>query len=152
MKLAEALQERADLNRRISELTDRISCCVLVQEGEEPPEDPEELFHELDADIVQLGQLIASINKTNSATVVDGKSLTEIIAEKDALNCQLDSYRSILSTASADVYRARDTEIKILKTVDVRSLRRKTDAISKQIRLLDNTLQRANWTYDLMEE
>ncbi len=152
MKLAEALQERADLNRRISELTDRISCCVLVQEGEEPPEDPEELFHELDADIVQLGQLIASINKTNSATVVDGKSLTEIIAEKDALNCQLDSYRSILSTASADVYRARDTEIKILKTVDVRSLRKKTDAISKQIRLLDNTLQRANWTYDLIEE
>lgn len=152
MKLAEALQERADLNRRISELTDRISCCVLVQEGEEPPEDPEELFHELDADIVQLGQLIASINKTNSATVVDGKSLTEIIAEKDALNCQLDSYRSILSTASADVYRARDTEIKILKTVDVRSLRKKTDAISKQIRLLDNTLQRANWTYDMMEE
>lgn len=152
MKLAEALQERADLNRRISELTDRISCCVLVQEGEEPPEDPEELFHELDADIAQLSQLIASINRTNSATVVDGKSLTEIIAEKDALNCQLDSYRSILSTASADVYRARETEIKILKTVDVRSLRRKTDAISKQIRLLDNTLQRANWTYDLMEE
>lgn len=152
MKLAEALQERADLNRRISELTDRISCCVLVQEGEEPPEDPDELFHELDADIAQLGQLIASINRTNSATVVDGKSLTEIIAEKDALNCQLDSYRSILSTASADVYRARETEIKILKTVDVRSLRRKTDAISKQIRLLDNTLQRANWTYDLMEE
>lgn len=152
MKLAEALQERADLNRRISELTERISCCVLVQEGEEPPEDPEELFHELDADIAQLGQLIASINKTNSATVVDGKSLTEIIAEKDALNCQLDSYRSILSTASADVYRARETEIKILKTVDVRSLRKKTDAISKQIRLLDNTLQRANWTYDLMEE
>ena len=152
MKLAEALQERADLNRRISELTDRISCCVLVQEGEEPPEDPEELFHELDADIAQLGQLIASINRTNSATVVDGKSLTEIIAEKDALNCQLDSYRSILSTASADVYRARETEIKILKTVDVRSLRRKTDAISKLIRLLDNTLQRANWTYDLIEE
>lgn len=152
MKLAEALQERADLNRRISELTDRISCCVLVQEGEEPPEDPEELFHELDADIAQLGQLIASINRTNSATVVDGKSLTEIIAEKDALNCQLDSYRSILSTASADVYRARETEIKILKTVDVRSLRKKTDAISKQIRLLDNTLQRANWTYDLIEE
>ena len=152
MKLAEALQERADLNRRISELTDRISCCVLVQEGEEPPEDPEELFHELDADIAQLGQLIASINRTNSATVVDGKSLTEIIAEKDALNCQLDSYRSIRSTASADVYRARESEIKILKTVDVRSLRRKTHAISKQIRLLDNTLQRANWTYDLMEE
>ena len=44
MKLAEALQERADLNRRISELTDRISCCVLVQEGEEPPEDPRSSF------------------------------------------------------------------------------------------------------------
>ena len=34
MKLAEALQERADLNRKISQLEERISNNVTVQEGE----------------------------------------------------------------------------------------------------------------------
>jgi len=35
MKLAEALQERADINKRISELRRRLENCLLVQEGEE---------------------------------------------------------------------------------------------------------------------
>ena len=35
MKLAEALQERADLNRKIEQLQDRLSNNVLVQEGEQ---------------------------------------------------------------------------------------------------------------------
>ena len=33
MKLAEALQERADLNRKIEELRRRLNNCILVQEG-----------------------------------------------------------------------------------------------------------------------
>ena len=40
MKLAEALQERADLNRKIEQLSDRLEANVLVQEGEVPLEDP----------------------------------------------------------------------------------------------------------------
>ncbi|MBQ9251399.1 MAG: hypothetical protein IJ188_05930 [Clostridia bacterium] len=48
MKLAEALQERADLNRTIKELRDRLDRVVLVQEGEKPVEDPVELLSELD--------------------------------------------------------------------------------------------------------
>ena len=38
MKLAEALQERADLNKKIEELRNRLNNCILVQEGEEPGE------------------------------------------------------------------------------------------------------------------
>ena len=37
MKLAEALQERADLNRRIEQLRDRLENNALVQEGRPPP-------------------------------------------------------------------------------------------------------------------
>lgn len=48
MKLAEALQERADLNRKISSLRGRLENVVLVQEGEEPVENPRELLGELD--------------------------------------------------------------------------------------------------------
>ena len=43
MLLAEALQNRADVQRRIAQLSDRIAGCVLVQEGETPPEELAEL-------------------------------------------------------------------------------------------------------------
>ena len=48
MKLAEALQERADLNRRIQQLQQRLENNAMVQEGERPAEDPAELLAELD--------------------------------------------------------------------------------------------------------
>ena len=47
MKLAEALQERADLNKRISDLQGRLNQNSLVQEGEIPNEDPNVLMQEL---------------------------------------------------------------------------------------------------------
>ena len=49
MKLAEALQERADLRTKIDELRSRLTNNALVQEGEEPAEDPQELLSALDA-------------------------------------------------------------------------------------------------------
>ena len=48
MKLAEALQERADINRNIEQLKYRLNNNVLVQEGEKPAENPEKLKLELD--------------------------------------------------------------------------------------------------------
>ena len=44
MKLAEALQERADLKKNIANLRERLERVVLVQEGERPVEDPQELM------------------------------------------------------------------------------------------------------------
>ena len=44
MKLAEALQERADLNRRIEQLRYRLGNNALMQEGEKPAEDPAALL------------------------------------------------------------------------------------------------------------
>ena len=48
MKLAEALQERADLNKKIEQLRSRITSNALMQEGVLPVEDPEQLLKELD--------------------------------------------------------------------------------------------------------
>ena len=71
MKLAEALQERADLNRTIQQLKERLDNNVLVQEGEQPAEQPERLKQELDAAIQRLEYLMARINHTNCQTCVD---------------------------------------------------------------------------------
>ena len=151
MKLAEALQERADLNRKIAELTDRLRTNALVQEGEKPLEDPAALLKELDKATARLGKLMAQINLTNSTAVVEGRTITERLAERDALTLQLSSYRSLIEAASQSTRRARGTEIKILPTVDVAALQKKADAMAKKLRENDNLLQQANWTTELCE-
>ena len=152
MKLAEALQERADLNRRIAEIGERVRNNCLVQEGEKPDEDPKELIRELDGCIDRLASLMAGINKTNNATVVDGRTLTELIAEKDALSVKIAAYKSFVGEAGQKTSRARFSEIKILSTVEVAELQKRIDTMSKRLRLLDNTLQSANWTTEYIEQ
>lgn len=151
MKLAEALQERADLNRRIEQLRYRLSNNVLVQEGEKPLEDPAALLEELESSFTRLEWLIARINLTNCAVKVEGRSLTELIARRDVLSLRADAYRRLVEEASQNTHRATRTEIKILPAVDVPALQKLADDASRELRLLDNTLQATNWTANLME-
>jgi hypothetical protein len=151
MKLAEALQERADLNRRIEQLRYRLSNNVLVQEGEKPLEDPAALLEELESSFTRLEWLIARINLTNCAVKVEGRSLTELIARRDVLSLRAEAYRRLVEEASQNTHRATRTEIKILSAVNVPALQRQADDASRELRLLDNTLQATNWTADLME-
>ena len=151
MKLAEALQERADLNRRIEQLRYRLNNNVLVQEGEKPAEDPAALLEELEGSLARLEWLIARINLPNCAVKVEGRSLTELIARRDVLSLRADAYRRLVEEASQNTHRATRTEIKILSAVDVPALQRQADDASRELRLLDNTLQATNWTADLME-
>ena len=151
MKLAEALQERADLNRRIEQLRYRLSNNVLVQEGEKPLEDPAALLEELESSFTRLEWLIARINLTNCAVKVEGRSLTELIARRDVLSLRAEAYRRLVEEASQNTHRATRTEIKILSAVNVPALQRQADDASRELRLLDNTPQATNWTADLME-
>ena len=149
MKLAEALQERADLNRRIADLRSRLAANATVQEGEKPAEDPAELMAELDRCVATLEERIAQINLANCRTAVEGRTLTELLARRDCLTEQIGAYRELLNNASQTARRARGTEIKVLSTVNVAELQKRVDAMSRQLRLLDNTIQQTNWTTDL---
>ena len=151
MKLAEALQERADINRKIEQLKSRLNNNVLVQAGEQPAEDPEKLKQELDAAISRLSYIISRINLTNSRVLIDGQTLTELIAKKDVLSLKISAYKDIVFTASQTAYRARNTEIKIRSAITVTDWQSETDAMSKELRLLDNKLQAVNWSTELME-
>lgn len=149
MKLAEALQERADLNRKISQIESRLLENSFTQEGDEPAEDPAKLLAELDTCITRMEQLITAINKTNTETLVDGESLTELIARKDCLGIKTRILNNVIGSASGSVTRYTRTEIKIVRTVDVRALQKQSDKLAKEVRLLDNKLQQANWTTDI---
>ena len=149
MKLAEALQERADLNRRIQQLQQRLGNNAVVQEGEAPAEDPAELLRELDGCAENLERLIARINLTNCRAEVDGESLTALLARRDALTLKLNSYRGLTQAASQLVRRGTRSEIKLLSTVNVKELQIQVDAMAKNLRLLDNSIQAANWATEL---
>ena len=151
MKLAEALQERADLNRKIEELRRRLGNVLLVQEGEEPAEDPTELLNELDGAILRLEQLMAAINLTNCRTKSNGMTLTAMIARKDALLVKLSAYRDLVYEAGQSTNRARGTEIRVKAVIKAGELQRKVDQMAKEVRELDNLLQETNWKTKLIE-
>ncbi|MBQ1439595.1 MAG: DIP1984 family protein [Solobacterium sp.] len=150
MKLAEALQARADLNTRIAQLRARLNNNALVQEGESTAEDPNALLKQLNDCIRELQDLIARINLTNSTVKTEGKTLTEWIAARDALTLKLSVCRDLVNTASSGAYRARGTEIRIKPAVSVKDLQDEVDAMAKELRLTDNRIQAANWANDLM--
>ncbi|MBQ1705614.1 MAG: DIP1984 family protein [Clostridia bacterium] len=149
MKLAEALQERADLNRRIQQLQHRLTNNAIVQEGEYPAEDPQDLLDELDRDVDRLEELTAAINLTNCRTLYEGESLTALIARRDCLRLRLEILRDFISEASQNTRRARGSEIRVLSTVNVKNLQRETDELSRDLRLLDNAIQATNWSTEL---
>ena len=150
MKLAEALQERADLNRRIQQLQQRLGNNAIVQEKEKPIEDPKNLLAELDRCVAELEDIIARINLTNCRTQVEGKTLTEHLARRDALKLKLGAYRDLAYRASQVGQRVSGREIKLFSAVDVPQLQREVDALSKELRLLDNSIQAANWSTELL--
>lgn len=151
MKLAEALQERADLKRNIGSLRERLERIVLVQEGEEPVEDPQELLRALDESVSRLEYLMAAINHTNDTTEAGGMTLTALIAKKDALMLRLAAYKDLVREAGYNTSRARGTEIKVIPVVKASELQKEADRMAKEIRRLDNMLQETNWTRDLAE-
>ena len=150
MKLAEALQERADLNKKIEQFKERLRNNCQVQEGEKPAENPTELLAELNDAVSRLEKLMAQINLTNCATKVNGTTLTELIAKKDALSIRVQTLREIIAEASRTVYRARGSEIKILPAMDVVALQKTADSLAKELRLCDNLLQETNWKTELL--
>ena len=150
MKLASALSERTDIQNRISELSVRLNNNAKVQDGDKPAEDPIVLMEELDRLIKRLEELMARINLTNSRTVSDGRTITEILAHRDCLKKKIELTRSFLNTASNKVNRMTRTEIKIVSTVSVSEIQADLDELSKQLRITDEKIQELNWTTELI--
>lgn len=151
MKLATALLERSELQKRVNALEIRLCNNARVQEGEHPSENPASLLEELDTDIERLDYLVCKINLTNANTLADGETLTSKLSRRDALHTKIQVLRSFLMEASNLTSRASRSEIKIKSTVKVAELQKKVDAISKELRLLDERIQELNWTTELQE-
>ncbi len=113
MTLAEALQKRGAIIEDIYQLKERLERNALVQEGEEPMEDPSELKRQMDALFESLDYMIQKINLTNCSVKIEGKTITELLARRDVLKKKFTYYERIIAQASCGSTRARFTEIKI---------------------------------------
>ncbi|RJO73776.1 hypothetical protein D5S18_19010 [Nocardia panacis] len=154
MKLAEALSLRAAATRRIGQVSERIQASARYQEGEEPAEDAAALLHEAESTLDELEALMARINRTNAAARVDsGVVLTDALARRDALRLR----HSVL-TAAADAAaghrgyaRQLRSELRMLTALPVAELRARADAVARELRELEVSVQRANWEVDLLD-
>lgn len=149
MKLAEALQLRADTQRRIEQLQARLVSNALVQEGEKPGEEPTLLFDELEECLAQLEQLMAQINRANCETQTPQGTLTQLLARRDCMAKRIIAYRAYLAEASSTTRRAKHTEIKVISTLPVHETQKKCDDLSRAMRELDVLIQGTNWTTEL---
>lgn len=145
MKLAEALILRADTQKRIAQLKERLLLNAKVQAGDQPAEKPESLLAELEEATCQLIALICTINRANAAAQVEGRSLADLLAERDARMAQAAILRTFLAGAAAKVDRYSQKEIALLSTVDVAAKQKEVDALARKIRNMDLKIQEKNW-------
>lgn len=152
MKLAEALLLRADMQRKLAKLRGRIEKYALVDQGDEPAEDPNVLLRQALGVSDDLRSLIVRINRTNVvAKVKDGRTLMEAIAEREALNA---NHRTLADAVGAlgrktEPYSAR--EIKRVAVLDAAKLEKQAEDVARKIRELNALIQEANWRIDLEE-
>jgi hypothetical protein len=152
MKLAEALILRADCQKKIQQIKERLLRSAKVQEGEEPPEQPQTLIEELNNVSSQLTDLIQKINHTNSVTILENDlTIAAALAQRDGILLKCNIYNSLIKTAAVTQNRYGRSEIKYVSTVDVAQLQTVMDRMSRNYRQLDTKIQQANWNVDLIE-
>jgi len=149
MKLAEALLLRTEYQNKIANLQNRIFQNLKVQENEKPFENPRDLLNEMEKTNENLCELIKKINsKNNTATLPDGRTLSDAIVDRDMLMKKRQSLSNIVTNAAQRDYRLTRTEIKMNVTISIEEIQKQIDDISKQFRELDIQIQSLNWTID----
>ena len=151
MKSAEALALRADLQRRLEQLKQRLVKNARIQEGDKPEEEPVELQAELDKSAQELTVLIQRINRTNAGSRFGDRTIADALAERDVLKIRYNAYRELAFAASTTQGRTIRSEVKFISTVSVAAIQRKADDLAKQHRELDTRIQESDWLTTLLD-
>lgn len=152
MKLAEALLLRADIQKKLESLRDRINKNTVVQEGEKPSEDPRALLEQVKVISGQLRKLVFAINEANFTGVTPkGRSLTDALAERDMFVLQHSVIQGAAASAVKPPERHGVKEIRWVRTVDVADLQSAADDLAKVIRDSNAEIQAANWQIDVKD-
>ena len=151
MKVAEALALRADLQRRLEQLKQRLVKNARVQEGDQPAELPDQIQTEFERCAAELSSLIRRINRTNASSQLGTGTLADALAERDVLKIRLNAYQELAAAASTTQTRTTRSEVKFVSTVNIAATQRKADDLAKELRELDTRIQEADWKSNLLD-
>lgn len=151
MKLAEALQRRADLRQKIDSVGSTMKANVLVQEGAEADYDVRQLCDEFNNLMREWQSLVGRIGRTNHAAIDQetGKTLADLLVEREAAKMEKETYDGIVAVYGEKSWRARGAELKIISTFKAKDAQKMVDDAAKRFRELDNKIQMLNWNTDL---
>jgi hypothetical protein len=152
MKLAEALVLRADHQRRIAQLRQRMIANAKVQEGDQAAEDAQALFAEIERIASDLTDLIQRINRTNAVTELEsGLTVSDALAVRDTLKLRHDIMRELARSAVITQSRYSRSEVKFVSAVNVVAIQQRADELAREHRELDTRIQELNWLTELVE-
>lgn len=141
-----------DQQKKIISLKQRINANVLVQDGDKPSEDPNELLKQVFALIQEFQKLSYAIHETNALTKLnDGRSLLALLTLRDEFVEQHKTLTAAISNTSRESDRYSTREIKWHKVIPVSSLQKQADDISLKLRDLNVVIQSSNWKIDLID-
>ena len=130
----------------------RMERSAKAQENDAPAEKPEALLEELEQLVSELVSLIQRVNRTNVATTLAGdETLADALAVRDGMLLRRKALSSLADAASIRQSQYTRSEIRFVSTVDVASLQRQIDAISRDYRELGARIQQANWQVELID-
>ena len=153
MKLAEALILRADYQKRLEQIRERLIRNAKVQEGEKPSENPYDLLNEMNDLINRLTEIVQKINRTKSLTIVEnGKTITDLLAKRDSISQKRSILESLINATTIKLDRYSKSEVKYFSTVDVAKIQKEIDTLSKEYREIDTKIQENNWKIELKED
>ena len=150
MILGEALLLRADLQKQILSLRDRLELNAKTQENESPSEHPQILFEAFESVIQRYEQIVVAINKANFSTkLADDRTLTEVLAHREVLKKKHITLLAVARKGLPETNRYSEREIKWVSVVDVKDLRKQADIVANEIRELNVQIQKVNWETEI---
>lgn len=150
MKLAEALILRSDLNKKLASMKERLTRFAVVQEGDQPHEDPQEIFAEACGVAKTLRDLVIQIETGNQAAKLsDGRTVAQALAERDYLIQSHAFVNALIEGTKKEPDRYGMKEIKWVATISVKDYQKRLDDYAKAIREINVKIQEANWKHEL---
>lgn len=153
MKLAEALQRRADLRQKIDSVGNTMKANILVQEGAEADYDVGQLCEEFNELMGEWRSIVGRIGRTNHTAKDEetGKTLADLLVDREATKMEKETYDGIVAVYGEKSWRTRGAELKIISTFKAKDAQKMVDDAAKRFRELDNKIQMLNWNTDLVE-
>lgn len=139
------------MQKKLSELINRICINARTQEGDDTAENPNALMEEMEKLNVKLCDLIQKINNTNSSVPFEDGTLSDAIAKRDSLMRRINACEKIYTTATEKPNRYTLHEVRYVNNINIPKLRKMMDNLSAEYRKLDTKIQEANWNTELIE-